>query len=189
MEVLALAFFDAPFGSEVLLDSYMERGRAALQSLPGHLGMSLWKSVADPARHILAFEYADEVSANNGLAAMTMAGLVMVEQNVSFVAPAIHTFRTIHMLGHTPRGIALGGILSVVIRGGEPGRAALLDEDLKQTFATMAEIPGFQGGCWGPKLGLEDEMVAVAVWESLEAYSRSLPPMPTYEVRAYSRIE
>lgn len=167
---------------------YMNDAEVILKPVNGYLGISLWQAVGEPKLHLLVFEYTDRASAEHGLAAMAEGKMALVERGMSVGAPFNVSLDLTHQQGFTPHQMLPNQVLSAVIRGGNPGQHPDLDADLEMVMESLRQIPGFLGSGRGPRIGLEEEVISVALWDTEESFRVSLPPQPVYEVEAFRRL-
>jgi quinol monooxygenase YgiN len=176
-----------------LLPGKREAALAALRSAAaaGVFGkgtrVSAWESLEEPDEFALFEVFQGERALERHLENMASSPLLLslseaVELPVdarSFVlngSPAVLT------------GASVGDYASLSVRDTEPGLAAEVEAELDRIFAELRVIDGFVGSIRGRNLTLDEEVLGVAIWTSVEAYMKSLPSHPLYAVNIYRRV-
>ena len=82
----------------------------------------------------------------------------------------------------------MNSLLSMGIRIAEPGYEKELKRDYDTIFTELKLIPGFAGFYFGSRIDFAEEVVALALWHTIEAYTASLPSSTPRELQLYRRI-
>lgn len=155
---------------------------------PGCLGASTWQSQANDGEFMLLAEFAEESSANSGIAAYLESELA-VAVAVAFEDPMdLLVCKASALDGIGSFEAPMGSYFSISERSADPGQGTLLVEELKRIFEELALIDGYLGSAVCQSRTLDEEVVGIVYWSKVEAYMDSLPLKVLYEVNLYHRI-
>lgn len=171
------------------MDSYYENLRQKLSAHPGFIGLSLWRMTGSYDELLVVQEYRDHAASEAGMEAMANSRLLAETHTADYNPAELLDMEVAGRYGVRISQTPVPSYLSMSVRVADPGYEEELIEKLSDIFAELSLIPGFLGAVYGCREALREEAVGVAIWESAEAFSRSLPPKQIkYQVKLYEKI-
>lgn len=186
--VLTIGFVRTPLVDEQARDSLHDRILGLISPIPGFLSSTLWQAQADSESYMLMNEYANEGSADAGFRAV-MEGPLLEAIASSFATPMdlrrlVRTFADGAAAAHVP----VGKYLSISDRTADPGHGVDLESELRRIFGELQLIDGYLGSQIGRNIALDEDVMGLVFWDSVEAFMASLPLKVVYEVRLWHRL-
>lgn len=172
------------------LAAFAERIRELGQAQTGFRSCTLWKDEDFPERYALI----TDVEAQEDQTGLIFASLIDEEAlhrlNEGYANPAdLHVMRVSSRHGKTNGATAPGQTMSLSMRRAEPGYGEDLEMELRDIFESIKYIDGYVGSILGPNRALEEEIVAMAFWQTRRAFELSLPASGSfYEIRLFERV-
>lgn len=171
---------------EKAVQTYFRFGTETLEGLPGYRGAGLWRDTQDPTHTIVMFDYESEEAAHSALRFMVERPLIQ-QQYVGSEPADVLSLTILHSEGALRGHFELAEFLSLSTRVADPGRGKDLARELDQIFSQLRYIEGYSGSLVGANQGLDEEVIGLVAWESLEAFQASIPRDTPYEVRIFQK--
>jgi heme-degrading monooxygenase HmoA len=171
------------------VEDYATQARDRLSGVDGFVGMSVWQRNDDPMAILIAYQYGSLEAAERGLLCLTGIRLLAEQQSADYRPADVQRVHVHRQDGTRLHDTPAGAYLSVSSRVADPGYGKDLDEEIERIFDELRLLPGFLGSLHGPNDVLAEEIVALALWRSIEAFQASIPPSArNYEVRLLRRL-
>ncbi|MGV3618963.1 MAG: hypothetical protein ACO1SV_26855 [Fimbriimonas sp.] len=171
------------------IDEYAGSARERLATVEGFVGMSVWQRADDPMAIMIAYQYADLEAAERGLIALTDIRLLAEQQSADYRPADVQRVRVRQQDRSRMHEVPKGAYVSISSRIADPGYGEELDEEIDRIFDELRLLPGYLGSLHGPNDVLLEEIIGLALWQSVEAFRASIPPSArNYEVRLSRRI-
>lgn len=171
------------------VEDYANAARGRLAEVDGFVGMSVWQRNDDPLAIMIAYQYASLEAAECGLVALTGIRLLAEQQTADYRPADVQRVHIHKQDGGKLHEVPTGSFVSISSRLADPGYGADLDQEIEWIFDELRLLPGFLGSLHGPNDVLAEEIIALALWKTAEAFAASIPPSArNYEVRLLRRL-
>ena len=157
-------------------------------TMPGFIGQSIWCDLTDPESFLVVLETVDEASAVNIMQETVISSVFEKLQEQVEGTPTARWIKVRIFRGEPISSMPDGTFLSASLRTAEPGRAFELEQDYDMLFENLSYIDGYLGHANGPVNKLDEQMIGLVWWSTIEAYKSSLPNQTFYDIRLFRRV-
>lgn len=186
--VLTIGFVRSPLVDERAREAIHDQIIDLISPIPGFLSSTLWQAQSDADSFMLMNEYTDEEAADSGFKAV-MDGPVLEAIASSFAEPMdLRRFVRAFSDGLGPSEVSMGKYLSISDRTADPGHGVDLEAELRRIFGELKMIDGYLGSQIARNITLEEDVLGLVFWDTVEAFMASLPLKVVYEVRLWHRL-
>ncbi len=154
----------------------------------GLLGISSWRSVEADGGFMQIMRYSDRKIADEALEALVKSKIGPMVSSVTIDTPDVAMVETKKFRGVRGADVPAGSYCSFAMRFSDPGQQEDLERDTEEVLAELAFIPGYLGSIWGNSVALEEEIISIVYWNSLEALQSSIPTSHKVRLQKWQKI-
>lgn len=185
MPVLTVSQFHIPASEartcEPLLGDFPDAAKAA----PGFISTSVWKSIQNPEKYLRLTVF-DTVDNMDTFYDQILKSDRLVETISKFgIVPDVIQFDVNHVLGFDPAKVHSSEFMSFSLRAMDPGYDSDWVEKLTDNFREVSLIGGFEGAMVATEEGAASRVAGMAFWQTQDAFNRSVPDNPDYEIQLF----
>jgi hypothetical protein len=177
--------------SEPQTESFWESTKAMesfAHNLPGFVGLSVWKDMNVPNSYVAIMESKNEASAMEIMSKFIESPIFDQLQGPLEGTSSNRWIKICAWRGEAISKQPPGSYLSASLRTSDPGRSDELAQDYDLVFGNLSLISGYSGHAYGSVNQIEEQMIGLVWWNSIEAYKSSLPPQKFYQIRLFCRV-
>lgn len=164
------------------------RAKELLMEQKGVKSYTAWQDPSDATR-LTSVLWVESDGVADHIAHMMSENSFYPDAIKLFTGPAdMKRMRITTITGRAIEETDSGDILSISHRIAEPGMIDEMEDELEGIFQDLLSIDGFIGSMHGPNEALDEQMIALAFWDSESAYKKSLPAKMMYSISIFRRI-
>ncbi len=184
-EILAISRFSVP---EHRLAGYEEMSAAfsvRVNTHPGSRGTHIWVGVDDAAHWMRLTLYANEQAERHVHGRVSTSDSMVEKIREAGIVPDLTRCVVVWKHGVSPERLPIEPFVSYSVRAFATGMQTDWIEKLQSNFEEISNIDGYRGSMIATTAETPEEVSALVFWESEEAFRRSLPDGPDYEIDLY----
>lgn len=168
--------------------SIRTKALSVLATVPGMLSMTLWERHDDPFAFLILGHFATEDDSLQAWDAIMRSPVMEVINDLMSETPNATRFYVRWQSGTSLDEAEIGTFLSVSTRIADMGYSPELLTELQTIFQELKMLPGHLGGLTGQMIEVPDEVLGIALWDSIQSYESSIPKKSMYRIDLYQRV-
>lgn len=168
--------------------SIRSKALGVLANVQGVLSMTLWEKHDDPFTFLILGHFATEEDSLQAWDALMRSPVIEVVNDLMSETPNATRFYVRWKSGQNIDTADLGTFLSISTRIADMGYSPELLQELQSIFEELKMIPGHRGAITGQMIEVPDEVLGMALWDSITAFESSIPKKTMYHIDLYQRV-
>ena len=164
------------------------KSSAVLNALPGLETLTIWEQHDDPFTFLIVSQFATEQDSLRAWGTWMRSPVVDLLNDLMSDPPNTSRFFLRSSTGTGFLESAIGDFLSVSTRISDMGYSPELLSELSGIFEELKMIQGFLGAITGQMIEVDDEVLGLAFWRSIQSFEASIPKNSMYGISLYQRV-